>query len=167
MDEEYHCGILNRLPVYYGGDLYDTKDMDEFDPDVQERMDFVNYAHSRPDDGKTRGVDTVDMVYMCRTASGDEPGAQDEPDRSLEMDASHIEELYITGLGRCPEFGERKDPSVPSDELHVNIGLDMQNRNNCIAIIRIRTPLRSWNITLGMTHAHGNFGVRLGIVRRG
>ena len=27
MDEEYHCGILfNRLPVYYGRDLYDTED---------------------------------------------------------------------------------------------------------------------------------------------
>ena len=86
MDEEYHCGIFNRLPVYYGGDLYDTEDTDEFDPDVQERMDFVNYAHSRPDGGETRGIDMVDMVYMCRTVSGGEPGAQDEPDRSLETD---------------------------------------------------------------------------------
>ena len=62
------------------------------------------------------------MVYMCRTVSGGEPGAQDEPDRSLETDASHIEELDITGLGRCPELGERKDPLVPSDELPVKIG---------------------------------------------
>ena len=58
MDEEYHCGIFNRLPGYYGGDLYDTEDTDEFDPDVQEIMDFVNYAHSRPDGGETRCVDT-------------------------------------------------------------------------------------------------------------
>ena len=81
MDEEYHYEIFNRLPVYYGGDLYDTEDTDEFDPHVQERMVFVNYVHFRPDGGETRGVDTVDMVYMCWSVSGDEPGAQDEPDR--------------------------------------------------------------------------------------
>ena len=33
-----------------------------------------------------------------------------------------------------------------------------------LVIIRIRT--RSYNITLGMTHAHGSFGVRLEIFRR-
>ena len=128
MDVEYHYEIFNRLPVYYGGDMYDTEDTDEFDPDVQERMDFLNYTHSRPDGGETRGVDTVDMVYMCRTVSGDKPGAQDKPDRSSETDASHIEELDIAGLGQCPEFGHGEDPSVPSDELHVNIGLGMQKQ---------------------------------------
>ena len=72
------------------------------------------------------------MVYMCWTVSGDKPGAQDEPDRSSETDASHIEELDIARLCRCPEFGE--DPSVPSDELHANIGLDMPNQKglNCV-----------------------------------
>ena len=75
MDVEYQNEIFNRLPVYYGGDLYDTEDTDEFDPDVQERVDFLNYTHSHPDGGETWGVDTrgVDMVYMCQT--------QDEPDR--------------------------------------------------------------------------------------
>ena len=29
-----------------------------------------------------------------------------------------------------------------------------------LVIIGIRTPSRSWNIIFGMTHAHGNFGVR-------
>ena len=58
------------------------------------------------------------MVYMCWTVSGDKPGAQDEPDRSSETDASHIVELDIAGLCRCPEFGEGEDPSVPSEELH-------------------------------------------------
>ena len=53
----------------------------------------------------------------------------------METDASHIEELNITGLGRCPEFGEKKDPSVPSDELHVNIGLDMQKQKELHCVI--------------------------------
>ena len=67
---------------------------------------------------------------MCRTVSGDKPGAQDEPNRLSETDASHIEELDIAGL--CREFGE--DPSVPSDELRVNIGLDMPKQKglNCV-----------------------------------
>ena len=52
---EYHYETFNRLPVYYGGDLYDTEDMDEFDPDVQEGMDFLTYTHSRPDGGETQG----------------------------------------------------------------------------------------------------------------
>ena len=123
MDGKYDYETFNGLP-------------DEFDPDVQEGIDFIAYTHSHPDGGKTRGVDTVDMVYMCRTVSGDKPGAQDEPDRSSETDASHIEEVDIVGLCRCPEFGEGlgEDPSVPSDELHANIGLDMPNQKgmNCV-----------------------------------
>ena len=134
MDVKYDYETFNGLPVYYGRDLYDTEDTDEFDPDVQEIIDFITHLHSRPDGGETRGVDTVNMVYMCRTVSGDKPGAQDEPDRSSETDASHIEELDITGLCRCPKFGEGEDPSVPSDELHANIGLDMPNQKglNCV-----------------------------------
>ena len=69
MDVEYDYETFNGLPVYYGGDLYDTEDTDEFDPDVQEGIDFINYMHSRPDGRVTWGVDTVDMVYMCRTVS--------------------------------------------------------------------------------------------------
>ena len=134
MDVEYHYETFNGLPVYYGGDLYDTEDTDKFDPDVQEGIDFITYTHSRMDGGETRGVDMVDMVYMCQTVSGDKPGVQNEPDRSSETDASHIEELDIAGLRRCPEFGEGEDPSVPSDELHVNIGLDMPKQKglNCV-----------------------------------
>ena len=116
MDGKYDYETVNGLPGYYSGDLYDTEDTDEFNPDVQEGIDFITYSHSRPDGGKTWGVDTVDMVYLCRTVSGDKPGAQDEPDRLSETDASHIEEVDIIGLCRCPEFGEGEDPSEPKSE---------------------------------------------------
>ena len=134
MDGKYDYETFNGLPGYYDGDLYDTEDTDEFDPDVQEGIDFITYTHSRPDRGKTRGVDTVDMVNMCGTVSGDKPGALDEPDRSSETDASHIEEVDIIGLCRCPEFGEGEDPSVPRDEFNANIGLYMPNQKglNCV-----------------------------------
>ena len=43
--------ILYRRPGYCGGDLHDMMDTDRFD--VWKQMD---YAHSRPDGGETRGV---------------------------------------------------------------------------------------------------------------
>ena len=61
--------IFYRRPGYCGGDLHDIMDTDRFDPDVWKRMD---YAHSRPDGGETRGVGTADLVYMCRTVAQDE-----------------------------------------------------------------------------------------------
>ena len=123
MDGKYDYETFHGLLGYYGGDLY-----------VQEGIDFITYTHSRLDGGKTWGVDMVDMVYMYRTASGDKPGALDEPDRLTETDASHIEEVDIIGLCRCPEFGEREDSSVLSDQLHANIGLDMPTQKglNCM-----------------------------------
>ena len=53
MDGKYDYETVNGLPGYYGGDLYDTEDMDEFDPDVQEGIDFITYTHRRQE---KRGV---------------------------------------------------------------------------------------------------------------
>ena len=135
MDVEYQYETFNGLPVYYGGDMYDSEDTEEFDPDVQEGMDLMTYTHSRPD-GETRGVDTVDMVYMCRTVSWDKPRAQDKPDRTSETDASNIEELNIAGFCQCPELEEEEDPSVHSNGLHENSGLDVPKQNglNCVNV---------------------------------
>ena len=99
--------------------------------DAPEGMDLMTYSytHSRPDGGETWGVDTVDMVYTCQTVSWAMPRAQDEPDRTSETDASDIEELDIEGFCRFPDLWEEDDPSVSSDGLHVNIGLDMSKQN--------------------------------------
>ena len=32
MDVEYQYETLNGLPVYYGGDMYDSEDSEEYDP---------------------------------------------------------------------------------------------------------------------------------------
>ena len=32
MDVEYQYETFNGLPVYYGGDVYDAEDMEEYDP---------------------------------------------------------------------------------------------------------------------------------------
>ena len=124
---------FNGLPVYYGGGLCDSKELEEYDTldlaraayteddsfDAPEGMDLMTYTHSRPDGGETR----------CKTVSWATPRAQDEHDRTSETDASDIEELDIAGFCRCPDLWEEEDPSVSSVGLHVNIGLDMSKQN--------------------------------------
>ena len=44
MHGKYDYETVNGLPGYYGGDLYDTEDTDEFDPDVQEGIYFITYT---------------------------------------------------------------------------------------------------------------------------
>ena len=75
-----------------------TKNSEDDNFDAPEGMDLMTYTHSRPDGGETRGVDTVDMVYMCQTVSWAMPRAQDEPDRTSETDPSDIGELDIAGF---------------------------------------------------------------------
>ena len=81
---EYQYETFNGLPVYYGGDVYDAEDTEEYDPlemahtayvedynfDVPEGMELMTYTRHRPDDGNTREVNAVNMVPMCRTVSG-------------------------------------------------------------------------------------------------
>ena len=38
MDIEYQYETFNGLPVYYGGDMYDSEDTEEFVPNTLERM---------------------------------------------------------------------------------------------------------------------------------
>ena len=91
LHEEYHYELFNRLPGYCGRDLHDTEDTDGFNPDV--RM-FANYAHSRPVGGETRGVDTIDTVYLCRTMSDNEFENQDGPDRRSETSGNDSPGLF-------------------------------------------------------------------------
>ena len=58
MDVEYQYETFNGLPVYYGGDMYDSEDMEEYDPlemahvayvedynfDVPEGMELMTYT---------------------------------------------------------------------------------------------------------------------------
>ena len=75
---------FNGLPVYYGGDMYDSEDSEWDDPlelaraayvedynfDVPEGMDLMVHHRSRSsDDSGTRRDDTVDMVPVCHMVS--------------------------------------------------------------------------------------------------
>ena len=82
MDIEYQYETFSGLPVYYGGDMYDSEDSEEDDPlervpaayveyynfDVPEGMELMAYNRRRPDDGEARSVDTVDMAPMCHVS---------------------------------------------------------------------------------------------------
>ena len=79
MDVEYQYETFNGLPVYYGGDMYDSDDdplkmacaayVEDYNFDVPEGMELMTYTRRSPDGGETRGVNAVDMVPMCRTVS--------------------------------------------------------------------------------------------------
>ena len=91
MDVEYQYDTFNGLPVYYGGDMYDSEDaeddplerahaanVEDYNFDVLEGMELMAYRRRRPDGGEAQNVDTVDMVPMCRTVAGVTRIAPDE-----------------------------------------------------------------------------------------
>ena len=68
IDVECQYETLNGLPVYYGGDLCDSKELEEYDTldlaraafteddnfDAPEGIDLMTDTHSRPDGGEAR-----------------------------------------------------------------------------------------------------------------
>ena len=68
MDTEYQYETFNGLPVYYGGDNYDSDDSEEFWLDTPEEMDNRMRNQSRPDGGDNNSVNMVDVTPKCNTA---------------------------------------------------------------------------------------------------
>ena len=69
MDIEYQYEIFNGLPVYYGGDMYDSEDTEGFDPDAPAAMGGMTYAECPPDDSDDRSVNAVNMAPVGLTVS--------------------------------------------------------------------------------------------------
>ena len=69
MDTEYQYETFNGLPVYYGGDKYDSDDSKEFYPDTPENMDDGMRNQSRPGGGDNNSMIKVDVTPRCNTAS--------------------------------------------------------------------------------------------------
>ena len=61
MDIEYQCETFNGLPVYYGGDMYDSEDTEEFVPNAPDGMECMTYMFTQrlPDGGDNRSVNAV------------------------------------------------------------------------------------------------------------
>ena len=192
MDVEYQYETFNGLPVHYGGDMYDSEDSEVYDPleiwraayavdynfDVPEGMELMTYTRRRPDGGETRGVNTVDMVPMCRTVSCVTQIVPDESSDMSETDTAEIEESDIEDFCLWPDLWKEEDSSVSSVGSSVDISLCMSEQDNLSyvdvasmgdfdgVILMVRAPWRSWNGTLGTTHAHGSFRMRLEIFRQ-
>ena len=69
MDIEYQYETFNGLPVYFGGDRYDSDDTEEFIPNAQDEMEFMTCTQRCLDGGDNRSVNTVTSGPMCPTVS--------------------------------------------------------------------------------------------------
>ena len=95
MDIAYQYETFNGLPVYYGGDMYDSEDTEGFDPDVPAVMGGMTYAERPLDAGDSRRVNAVNMAPVGRTVSR---VARCEVDKSSEMsrtDTARLEEVEL------------------------------------------------------------------------
>ena len=58
---------MKLLTVYYGGDIYDLDDTEEFIPNNLDGMEYMTCTQCHPDGGDNRSVNAVNMTPMCRT----------------------------------------------------------------------------------------------------
>ena len=85
MDIEYQYETFNGLPVYYGGDRYDSDDTEEFIPNGPDGMEYMT--------GDNRSVNAVNMTPMCQTVS---KGARRKADESGDTSRTDTAELDDT-----------------------------------------------------------------------
>ena len=127
MDVEYQYETFNGLPVYYGGDMYDSEDseddpleraravyVEDYNFDVPEGMELMAYNQRRPDGGEARSVDTVDMVPMCTTVSCVTRIARDESSDTSGTDTAVIKGSDIEDFCQGPELSDEEDSDVGS-----------------------------------------------------
>ena len=69
MDIEYQYETFNGLPVYYGGDKYDSDNSEELFPETSVEMNNGMRNQSRLDGGDNNSVNMADVTPKCNTAS--------------------------------------------------------------------------------------------------
>ena len=78
MDIKYQYETFNGLPVYYGGDRYDSDDTEEFIPNAPNEMEYMMCTQRRLD-GEDNSVNMVISDPMCAAVSKGARGEVDEP----------------------------------------------------------------------------------------
>ena len=91
MDIEYQYETFNGLPVYYGGDMYDSEDTEEFIPNAPDGMEYMMCTQRRPDGGDNRSVNAVNMTPTCRTVSRGARSASDESSDTSRTDTAELD----------------------------------------------------------------------------
>ena len=143
MDVEYQYETFNGLPVYYGGDMYDLEDPEEYDPlemasaayvedynfDVPDGMELMTYTRRRLDGGDTRGVNAVDMVPMCRTVLGVTRCEPDESSDSSRTDTAALEESDIEDSCLWTDLWDEEDCPVSNAGSIVDNSLCISNQD--------------------------------------
>ena len=122
MDVEYQYETFNGLPVYYGGDMYDSEDaeddpleraraayVEDYNFDVPEGMELMACNRRRPDGGGARNVDTVNMVPMCQTVPCVTRTAPDESSDTSGTDTAELIGSDIEVSGQWPDLSHEKD----------------------------------------------------------
>ena len=122
MDVEYQYDTFNGLPVYYGGEMYDSEDLkddpleraraayvEDYNFDVPEGMELLAYNRRRLDGGEARSVDTVDVVPICRTVSCVTHIAPDESSDTSGTDTAEINGSDIEDFCQWPELSDEED----------------------------------------------------------
>ena len=190
MDVEYQYETFNGLPVYYGGDMYDSEDSEEYDPldmarvaymedynfDVPERMELMTYTRRHPDGGEARIVNTVDMCQTVSCVTRIEPNVSSDTsgtETSAVLEGSDIEDFCL-----WPDLLNEEDCSISNVGSSVDNSLCMSEQDSlsyvdlivkiqmrALVLSRMSAPWRSWNGTLGMKHAHWSLRMRLEFFR--
>ena len=123
MDTEYQYKTFNGLPVYYGGDKYDSDDSEECFLDTPEEMNNMMQNQSRPDGGDNNSVNMVDVTPKGNTAS-ERLGSEvfnntveedsdtsrtitsDLDDTDCQMGSKYMGRYVQSRLDFCPEYGK-------------------------------------------------------------
>ena len=142
---KYQYETFNGLPVYYGGDMYDSEDSEEYDPlemaraacvedydfNVPEGMELMTYTRCRPDGGEARIVGGVDMVPMCRNVSC---VTRSEPDVSSDTSGTEpsavIEGSDIEDFCLWPDLLNEEDCSISNVGSSVDNSLCMSEQDS-------------------------------------
>ena len=162
MDVAYQYETFNGLPVYYGGDMYDSEDSEEYDPlemaraayvedynfDVPEGMELMTYTRRRPDGVEARDVNTVDMVPMCQTVSCVTRIEMDESSDTSGTDTAVIEGSDIEDFCLWPDLLNEEDCSISNVGSSVDNSLCMSEQDSLsyvylLVILIVRIQMRT------------------------
>ena len=126
MDVEYHYEIFNRLPVYYGGDLYDTEDTDEFDPDDASCMEDFDATGDNSDTDSVAELEyntwNDSCVWEFWSASGNiPPGLIQNPPMELIRNGLHQQKdllcMIVTFMEDFDATGDNSDTDSIAEHL--------------------------------------------------
>ena len=140
---------FNGMPVYYGGDLYDSEDSDWDDPsaiegetyvedynfDVPEGMDLMVHRHHRaPDSSDIRQNWQTDMTPVCRTRPCDTRDEWDMLDDDSLMEAVIADGQNMNEFYQWVVSPDDEDLFETDDGSATDFDMDMSEGEYCVVL---------------------------------